>query len=34
VLLSTDAGSSWSATSLPTSATLRGVDDFQLGGHL
>jgi photosystem II stability/assembly factor-like uncharacterized protein len=34
VLLSRDAGLSWSAESLTTRATLRGVDDFHLGGHL
>lgn len=33
-LLSTvDAGLTWERTSLPTSATLRGVDDFHVGGH-
>lgn len=33
-LLSTvDAGLTWERTSLPTTATLRGVDDFHVGGH-
>jgi photosystem II stability/assembly factor-like uncharacterized protein len=34
VLLSTDdAGLTWKSLALPTSATLRGVDDFHVGGH-
>jgi photosystem II stability/assembly factor-like uncharacterized protein len=33
-LLSTeDAGLTWQGSTLPTSATLRGVDDFHVGGH-
>lgn len=33
-LLSTDdAGLTWERSSLPTAATLRGVDDFHVGGH-
>ena len=35
VLLRTeDAGQSWTTIALPTTATLRGVDDFHEGGHL
>lgn len=35
VVLSTDdAGLTWTSLSLPTTATLRGVDDFHVGGHL
>jgi photosystem II stability/assembly factor-like uncharacterized protein len=29
-----DAGLTWTSTVLPTTATLRGVDDFDVGGHL
>jgi photosystem II stability/assembly factor-like uncharacterized protein len=33
-LLSTDdAGLTWQSSKLPSSATLRGVDDFHVGGH-
>jgi photosystem II stability/assembly factor-like uncharacterized protein len=28
-----DAGLTWTSTKLPTAATLRGVDDFHVGGH-
>jgi photosystem II stability/assembly factor-like uncharacterized protein len=33
VLFTEDAGVTWTSTSLPTAATLRGVDDFHVGGH-
>ncbi|PRQ05007.1 hypothetical protein [Enhygromyxa salina] len=32
-LITSDAGRSWDTRSLPTTATLRGVDDFHDGGH-
>ena len=34
LLRTTDAGASWVALALATTATLRGVDDFHVGGHL
>jgi photosystem II stability/assembly factor-like uncharacterized protein len=34
LLVTDDAGLSWETLSLPTTATLRGVDDFHEGGHL
>jgi photosystem II stability/assembly factor-like uncharacterized protein len=34
LLFTSDAGLSWETLSLPTTATLRGVDDFHEGGHL
>ena len=34
VLSSSDAGLSWSASTVIDGPTLRGVDDFHLGGHL
>ena len=33
VLSTEDAGLTWSSSALPTTATLRGVDDFHVGGH-
>jgi photosystem II stability/assembly factor-like uncharacterized protein len=33
LLTTADAGLTWALTSLPTTATLRGVDDFHVGGH-
>jgi photosystem II stability/assembly factor-like uncharacterized protein len=33
VLSTEDAGLTWESATLPSSATLRGVDDFHVGGH-
>lgn len=34
LLVTDDAGLTWTSAVLPTTATLRGVDDFHVGGHL
>lgn len=34
LLVTDDAGLRWTSVVLPTTATLRGVDDFHVGGHL